>query len=129
MQKYDYFVAHKFRQQEKEDLRKAIESAFKSRKLKPYYADEDIGESGKHILDKIADNILETKFGIFDVTDGNSNVCLELGLAKGFGKPFYIICKSNKVKKIPSNLKGLDRIDFGSYKELKFCTVSNPTVV
>lgn len=118
MPKYDYFVAHKFTEQEKDDLRVAIENAFKEKKLNPYYADNEVRESGTHILDKIIEKICETKFGIFDITDGNSNVCLELGLAKGLGRTFFIICNKKSIDNIPSDLKGLDRIDYGSYKEL-----------
>lgn len=118
MPRYDYFVAHKFTEQEKDDLRVAIENAFKGNKLNPSYADNEVRESGTHILDKIIKKINETKFGIFDITDGNPNVCLELGIAKGLGRPFYIICHKNSINNIPSDLKGLDRIEYGSYKEL-----------
>ncbi len=117
MPEYDYFVAHTFRKKEKDDLRDAIESAFEGQNLKAYYADIEIRESGTHILDKILEKIRETRFSIFDITDGNPNVCLELGLAKGSGRPFYIICQRNS-DKIPSDLKGFDRIDYESYKEL-----------
>jgi len=118
MPKYDYFVAHKFTEQEKDDLRDAIEKAFDGNNLKPYYADKELRESGTHILDKIIEKIQETKFGIFDITGGNPNVCLELGLAKGFSKKFFIICGKDCIDSIPSDLKGLDRIDYRSYKGL-----------
>lgn len=118
MPKYDYFVAHHFTEQGNDDLREAIENAFKGKKLNPYYADNEVRESGTHILDKIIKKMKETKFGIFDVTDGNPNVCLELGLAKGLGRTFFIICKKESINNIPSDLKGLDRIDYGSHKEL-----------
>jgi len=118
MPKYDYFVAHKFSNQEKDDLREAIENAFKGKNLNPYYADIEVRESETHILDKIIEKLRETRFSIFDITDGNSNVFLELGLAKGLGRTFFIICHKKSVDYIPSGLKGLDRIDFGSYKEL-----------
>lgn len=120
MQDYDYFVAHKFKKQEKDDLRDAIESAFKGQRLIAYYADMEIRESGIHILDKIVERIRGAQFGIFDITDGNPNVCLELGIAKGLERPFYIICHGNSIDNIPTDLKGLDRIDYGSYKELTY---------
>ncbi len=113
--KYDYFVAHEFTTQERDDLREAIDRAFKETGLNASYADVEF-RSGEHILKKIEDRILATQFGIYDITNENPNVYLELGLAKGAGKTLYIICK--KGTKIGADLEGLDRIEYGSYKNL-----------
>ena len=113
-EEYDYFVAHEFSKKQKDDLREAIEKAFRKSGLKVYYADIEVRQ--KHILQKIEERILNTHFGIYDVTDGNPNVCLELGIARGAKKPYYIILE--KGSKLPADLKGLDRIEYESYRHL-----------
>ena len=114
MQKYHYFVAHEFSKQKRDDLRKAIEEAFRGSGLKAYYADIEVRQ--KHILEKIEERILITQFGIYDVTNSNPNVCLELGIARGAKKPYYIT--HEKDTKLPADLQGLDRIEYESYKQL-----------
>ena len=115
MQKYDYFVAHEFSKQKMDYLREAIEEAFKGSGLKAYYADIEV-RSQEHILEKSEERILTTQFGIYDVTNGNPNVCLELGIARGAKKPYYII--HEKGTKLPADLEGLGRIEYESYKQL-----------
>lgn len=115
MPKYDYFVAHEFTRQEKDDLREAIDRAFRETGLNASYADVEF-RSGEHILKKIEDRIRATQFGIYDITNQNPDVYLELGLAKGAGRTFYIICK--KGTEIRADLQGLDRIEYESYKNL-----------
>jgi hypothetical protein len=114
MREYHYFVAHEFGAQQRDDLRAAIEAAFKGSGLKGYYADIELRQ--KHILEKIMERIRTTQFGIYDVTNGNPNVCLELGIAIALGKPYYIVCKKGAA--CPTDLQGLDRIEYESFKYL-----------
>ncbi len=114
MQEYHYFVAHEFSKQKRDDLREVIEEAFKGSRLKAYYSDMEVRQ--KHILEKIEERILTTQFGIYDVTNSNPNVCLELGVARGARKPYYII--HEKGTRLPADLEGLDRIEYESYKQL-----------
>jgi len=115
MEEYHYFVAHEFSRQEGDDLRQAIERAFKGTGLKAFFAETEI-RCGGYILQKIENRILSTQFGIYDVTNGNPNVNLEYGLARGAGKSTYIICK--KGTNVPADLLGLERIEYESYKDL-----------
>lgn len=115
IREYDYFVAHQFSNEERDDLREAIEKAFKRCGFNAYYADAEVRQT--HILEKIKDSILRTLFGIYDITNTKKpNVFIELGIAMAAGKPFYIICK--KGTEIPADLQGLDRIEYKSYKNL-----------
>ncbi len=115
MQEYHYFVAHEFSKPEIDDLREAIEKGFEGTGLNAYYADREVGQA--HILDKIKGRISRTQFGIYDITNiRKTNVFLELGFAMGVKKPFYIICKRGT--EVPSDLQGLDRIEYESHKEL-----------
>lgn len=114
MQKYHFFVAHEFSKQKKDDLRKAIEEAFIETEFNAYYADIEVRQS--HILETEEERILTTQFGIYDVSDSNPNVCLELGIAMGAKKPYYIL--HFKGTTLPTDLKGLGRIDYVSYEQL-----------
>jgi len=121
MAEYHYFVAHEFSRQETDDLRDAVEKAFKGTGLRAYYADIEV-RSG-HILDKIKDMIRSTKFGIYDISnDLKPNVFIELGFAMAANRPFYLVCK--KGSKIPADLAGIDRLEYESYKELSLLLIT-----
>lgn len=114
-EEYHYFVAHEFSRQERDDLRQAIQNAFRGTGLNAYYADLEIRQT--HILKKIRDMIFKTQFGIYDISNPNKpNVFLELGLAIASGRSFYIICR--KGTEVPADLSGIDRIEYESYKNL-----------
>lgn len=113
----EYFVAHEYVQDKTDDLREAIEEVLKDSGLKPYYADAEVKE-GHILLNKILPKIMSTKFGIYEISNPKKpNVFLELGMAIALDKPYYIIVR--KGTEIPADLMGLDRIEYGSMKELK----------
>ena len=112
--KFDYFVGHSFGGTDADDLREAIEEVLDG--LRPYYADKDYAE-GQIFKDKILERIKETKFGLYEISQHSPSVYLELGAAIALEKRAYILCK--KGTKIPSNLGGLDRIEYTSFKHLK----------
>lgn len=109
-----YFVAHAFTKESKDDLRGAIENALKDFNFEPYYADQEI--RSQHILCKICEKIQCSNFGIFDISDKNPNVTLELGMAWGLGMKALLIAKSGS--KIPADLDGLDRLEYVSFRDL-----------
>lgn len=109
-----YFVAHAFTKENKDDLRGAIENALKDFNFEPYYADQEI--RSQHILCKICEKIQCSNFGIFDISDKNPNVTLELGMAWGLGMKALLIAKSGS--KIPADLDGLDRLEYVSFRDL-----------
>jgi len=112
-----YFVAHEYVQDKTDDLREAIESVFKNSGLKSYFADNEVKE-GHILINKILPKIMSTRFGIYEISNPKKpNVFLELGMAISLGKTYYIIAKKGTV--IPSDLMGLDRIEYASLKELK----------
>ena len=83
------------------------------------FADEKI--TNLHILQKIANYIRSSRFGIYDISGWNPNVTLELGLAFGLGEKAYIAIDPTKtdVNEVPSDLRGMDRIQYDSYTELQ----------
>jgi hypothetical protein len=77
--------------------------------------------TNNHILDKITRDLRNHNFAVFDISGWNANVCLELGLARGINKKYYIINNpsKNKNKDVPSDIKGIDRIDYNWNKKKK----------
>jgi hypothetical protein len=77
-----------------------------------HYADSAIKTA--HVLQRIRGGIVKCDFGLFDITDWNANVTLELGLAEGLNKNYYILFKPGRGKKRepPSDIKGLQRIEY-----------------
>jgi len=125
----EYFVAHAFTGEKKNEMRRVIENAIKHLRsdLTPLYADEWIGS--EHILCKICQLIQSTEFGIYDMASiskwwyfskkpiPNPNVTLELGIAYGFGKRAILLIK--KGEKPISDTAGFDRIEYKSYEDLE----------
>ena len=67
----------------------------------------------KHLLENIRRLVVETDFSLFDVSGWNANVALELGLAHGLNrKPYYILSNATLSKDVPSDIKGLQRIEY-----------------
>jgi hypothetical protein len=114
------FVAHPYTLTELplDDYRskfKEIEKEFPG--IKFTYADEKI--ETVHILEKIERMIIESDFSLFDITSWNSNVSLELGIAIGLKREYYILFNPNiSANDVPSDLKGLGRLQYNSLSNL-----------
>lgn len=113
------FVAYPYRLYPKADYRKVFESISKAFDVSFVFADEKI--SDLHILEKIKSYIRDSAFGIYDISGWNPNVTLELGLAFGMGARAYIAFDPSKtdVGEVPSDLRGMDRMQYSSYTELE----------
>jgi hypothetical protein len=64
-------------------------------------------------------SISKADYSIFDLSDWNSNVALELGLAEGARgsapRKYYIILNTKRSKDVPSDIKGLQRMEYTTY--------------
>jgi predicted transcriptional regulator len=112
------FVAYSYRLYPKADYRtiyKNIEAVYEVTFI---FADEKI--TNVHILKKIESFIRDSDFSIFDISGWNPNVTLELGFAMALNDSWYIAIDPSKtdVGEVPSDLRGLDRIQYSSYTEL-----------
>jgi predicted nucleotide-binding protein len=116
MPKYDYFVACDFKIPDKDDLINIFKVAFEGTSMKSYYTDLEVRTNGKHIFNKIEEMIQSTEFGIYEISTNNQNVSLELGLSKGAKKRLYMLAKKGSF--IPSDLQGMDRIEYDDYSQL-----------
>ena len=125
------FVAYPYRQYPLDEYRALFESLEKLFDVKFVFADETI--TSLHILQKIEGFIRSSAFSIFDITGWNANVALELGLALGMvgmERKVYIAINPDagplgdaasepKVRDAPSDLRGIDRIQFASLGEMR----------
>lgn len=71
-----------------------------------------------HFDCKICEDIQESLFTLFEFSDSNPNVAFEFGLAIGIGKDYFILWKRNS-KPLPSDIRDLDHVEYGSYRELR----------
>lgn len=114
------FVAYSYNLYPKKDFRRIFEELEKSHQVTFIFADEVI--TNVHILEKIKSYIKSASFSIFDISDWNPNVALELGLAVGLDVDWYITFNPSAVQPprtdVPSDIKGIDRIQYTSMTEL-----------
>lgn len=61
--------------------------------------------------------ILSSAFAIFDLTEANPNVFLELGIAVAARKPVYIICRRG-TGDLPADVRGIQRLDYSDAETL-----------
>lgn len=80
------------------------------------YADETI--TNKHILDKITDLMTESDLCIFDLTEWNQNVALELGIAIGWKLNYRVLLGPSKRTDVFSDMKGWDQLRYADTDEL-----------
>ena len=113
------FVAYPYTLYDTNDYRKPYKELAKAFNVQFVFADEKI--TTLHILQKIADYIRSSRCGIYDISGWNANVTLELGLAYGMNEKAYVISnpKQHPVGEVPSDLRGLDRMQYTSFSELQ----------
>lgn len=94
---------------------RAFRSALEGVPLEFHFADSVIRT--RHVLDRIRSGIVRTDYSLFDITDWNPNVTLEVGLAEGLNKDYYILFRRGKAKKVnpPSDLHGLQRFQYAKF--------------
>lgn len=111
------FVGHEFTTGMMDDLRQSVDSALEGSGLSAYYADRELLPGGQILLDKVLPRIHHSAFGIYEISNPEKpNVFLELGAGLAPGKICIIICKRGT--NVPSNLHGLDRIEYRSFRDL-----------
>lgn len=75
-----------------------------------YYADTHL--NSKHLLSILTTYVKAVDYCLFDLSFWNANVSLELGLAEGLGTEYYILVNRKHSKDVPSDIKGIQRIEY-----------------
>ena len=68
-----------------------------------------------HLIEICRKLIHWADYSIFDLSDWNPNVALELGMAEALRTKYFIILNSNRSDGVPSDIKGKQRLEFRSY--------------
>lgn len=68
-----------------------------------------------HLIEICRELIHWADYSIFDLSDWNPNVALELGMAEALRSKYFIILNSNRSVGVPSDIKGKQRLEFKSY--------------
>lgn len=111
------FVGHEFSNAKIDDFRGSVDEALADSGLNLYYADQQLVAGKQIFVDKIVPVIDRAAFGIYDISEpANANVLLELGAGLALQEICVIVCSAGT--KVPSNLQGLDRIEYQSFREL-----------
>jgi len=96
---------------------KKFRGLFKDLPFAVQYGNTDI--QTRHLLNIMKEQIIKSDFSIFDLSDWNPNVALELGLAEGLKKKalkkYYILLNTRRSMNVPSDIQGLQRIEYTSY--------------
>lgn len=97
--------------------KKAFRQIFKELPFSVKYSNTDI--ETKHLLTIIKDALLKADYAIFDISNWNPNVALELGIAEGLHRAplrqYYILLNTRRSKEVPSDIRGLQRLEYTSY--------------
>jgi hypothetical protein len=80
------------------------------------YADEHLADD--HVLRKIEDMLASCDLGLFDVTGGNPNVTLELGIAIAAPHPYVVAVQNDAVGKLGADIHGWDQLRYQTVEEL-----------
>jgi hypothetical protein len=116
-----FFVGFPFKPHYTKDLKEKIDHVAKQLNLKPLYPAET--QKKGIILCKVCKEIQETDFSVFDITERNPNVMLEVGLAFGFGKEVILLnnpAYAEELKKgYPIDLSGVLIVQYSATSDIK----------
>lgn len=92
-----------------------IKPTLESFNLKSWRADED--KKMGDISCKICGTLQSSRFAVMDISGLNPNVCIEVGLAYGYGK--RVILLKNRTTPVPANLAGIEYVEYVDIDSLK----------
>ena len=96
---------------------KRFRAVFRELPFRVIYGNTDL--QTRHLLAIMKGNIAKADFSIFDLSNWNPNVALELGLAEGLkkkpGKQYYILLNTKRSREVPSDIRGIQRLEYTSY--------------
>jgi len=80
------------------------------------FADDHL--SNKHVLEKIRDLLEDSDLVLFDLTDANPNVTLELGIAIAANLPYIVAIRQDALSKLNSDIHGWDQLRYADEGQL-----------
>ena len=114
------FVAYPYGMFDRADYRGVFTGLGRAYDVRFIFADERI--TNLQVVEKIRGDIRRSDFALFDVSGWNANVAFELGMAYEMSGVDWYICfnpDKNGRAEVPSNIRGLDRIEYRGFAELR----------
>jgi predicted nucleotide-binding protein len=112
------FVAYPYGIADKRDYRKPFLTVGRAYNIQFIFADERI--SNESILTKIVKLIQSADFSLFDITQWNPNVTLELGIALMHSDDWYVLFNPRHGQAdAPSDIRGIEQIRYESFAGLE----------
>ena len=108
------FVAYPYRFGQ--PYREALANRFEGSGVEFRYADDML--LNVHVMEKIRRIMSEVDVCLFDVTDCNPNVMLELGYALGADEPGFVVVKKDAVSEISADIVGWDTLRYDDFTDL-----------
>ena len=96
--------------------REALDARFSGSGIEFRYADEKLLNA--HVMEKIRRMMSEADVSLFDVTDNNANVFLELGHALGANEPGFVVINNSAVASLSADLTGWDQLRYTDFDDL-----------
>jgi hypothetical protein len=112
-----YFVGHQPTSRDARYVGRAITNVFSSLGYSPCYAEEIPDDQEPSLLLRICQQVLLSTFGVFDLSSGNANTYLELGIALGLNRPVIIIARDST--SLPSILENRHTIIYADPVDLE----------
>jgi len=116
-----FFVGFPFKPQYTKDLKEKIDQVANQLNLNPLYPAET--QKKGVILCKVCKEIQETDFSVFDITERNPNVMLEVGLSFGFGKEVVLLNNPKYAEELrkgyPIDLNGILIVQYDAVSDIK----------
>jgi hypothetical protein len=113
------FIGYQFESKfyQKGRLKGSISRALKAQSMKAYFPDDH--QRAELLTCRLNEKIYESRLSIFEISDNNPNVMLEVGLAMGLGKEIVFLKNKKSRVEVPSDLKGLAIIIYRKMSDIE----------
>jgi len=113
------FVSYPRRLHPKAEFRGVFEELAKAFTVDFVFPEE--APLGAEAPQRIVAALRSSRFGIFDVSGWDPNVVFELGFALGLNERTCVVAQAESVhsERTPADLRGLGRVQYGTYQELQ----------
>ncbi len=112
----EVFLAYPYALDKERDYRERLQRGVAGSDVTLAFADEHL--SNKHVLEKIRDMMEDADLLVFDLTGGNPNVTLELGIAIHANFPYVVAIRKSAVSDLNSDIHGWDQLRYVDEEDL-----------
>jgi predicted nucleotide-binding protein len=103
----------------KTNFKKQIKKVLRESGFQPYFYD-DHHDSSNIVMLKLFYKIRSSNFAVFDLSDGNPNVLIELGYSLGANKKMFILKHKGSDFEVPSDINSIEIIYYDDIIDLEY---------